>query len=452
MSDRPFFPVFPEKIAPAQRETMEHLLSSKTFASSPRLRAVLQYLLRSLEAGTSEAITEQSIGQTVFGRTEGYNAAEDNIVRVTLRHLRTRLEKYYQSEGQNEPLLLDIPKGKYIPVFHPRETPEAPIPEPETVPPIASATEAAFEEPIARPPGSVIRNRLSQPFPARRWLWSSAAVLLAALAFWAGYATRPGVVPTGTGKAGILGSLCNKANRLLVVVVDTNLQIYRSVFGKQVLLQDYIKHQYGNEPLATNDPRMATVIGMATDSNETNISSTILAVAVRRELPHFNLEVKHPHSVSIRDFQSEGSVVLLGGPWSDPWGQLFEGRLNFRLLPLPTVPSLSEIHNTNPQPGEATDFVPHRDGIQSVNYVRIAILPNYSNTGYVFLVGATSTEALEAGGQFLLSDQSLSLLKSQLHLQDLSTHLPLELVLEVRGFDSVPGSAHIVAKRFRKSS
>ena len=83
---------------------MEHLLSSKTFASSPRLRAVLQYLLRSLEAGTSEAITEQSIGQTVFGRTEGYNAAEDNIVRVTLRHLRTRLEKYYQSEGQNEAL------------------------------------------------------------------------------------------------------------------------------------------------------------------------------------------------------------------------------------------------------------------------------------------------------------------------------------------------------------
>ena len=197
---------------------------------------------------------------------------------------------------------------------------------------------------------------------------------------------------------------------------------------------------------------MATVIGMATDSNETNLSSTIFAVAVRRELPHFDLEVKHPRSVSIRDFQSEGSVVLLGGPWSDPWGQLFEGRLNFRLLPLPTVPSLSEIHNTNPQPGEATDFVPHRDGIQSVNYVRIAILPNYSNTGYVFLVGATSTEALEAGGQFLLSDQSLSLLKSQLHLQDLSTHLPLELVLEVRGFDSVPGSAHIVAKRFRKSS
>lgn len=99
-------------------------------------------------------------------------------------------------------------------------------------------------------------------------------------------------------------------------------------------------------------------------------------------------------------------VILLGGPEST-LAQLFEGRLNFRLLPLPVEPSSSQIHNYNPLFGEPTDYVPHMDGNLNVNYVRIVILPNFEKVGRVVLIVATSAEVLEAAGAYLLSDEAV---------------------------------------------
>ncbi len=73
-----------------------------------------------------EEVHEQEVGHKVFGRTPGYDTAADNIVRVHASMLRKRLELYFASEGRDEPLILEIPKGNYAPIFHPRgETPPA---------------------------------------------------------------------------------------------------------------------------------------------------------------------------------------------------------------------------------------------------------------------------------------------------------------------------------------
>src|SRR5260370_7428079 len=42
---------------------------------------------------------------------------EDSSVRVPARQLRLKLHEYFNEEGRNEPLILDIPKGSYAPVF-----------------------------------------------------------------------------------------------------------------------------------------------------------------------------------------------------------------------------------------------------------------------------------------------------------------------------------------------
>src|SRR5207302_1998702 len=51
---------------------------------------------------------------------------EDNIVRVQARHLRAKLEQYFDTEGKDEPMVVTIPRGSYVPTFEARPAAEPP--------------------------------------------------------------------------------------------------------------------------------------------------------------------------------------------------------------------------------------------------------------------------------------------------------------------------------------
>jgi hypothetical protein len=44
----------------------------------------------------------------------------DPIVRVQARNLRLRLERYYAGLGAQDPLVIEMPQGTYVPVFRRR--------------------------------------------------------------------------------------------------------------------------------------------------------------------------------------------------------------------------------------------------------------------------------------------------------------------------------------------
>jgi hypothetical protein len=67
-----------------------------------------------------EDATEQQIGIQVFQRSPGFNSSEDSIVRSQARLLRLKLAAYFKAEGACEPLVIEIPKGHYLPVFLPQ--------------------------------------------------------------------------------------------------------------------------------------------------------------------------------------------------------------------------------------------------------------------------------------------------------------------------------------------
>ena len=61
------------------------------------------------------------IGKHVLRRRQShFDPNTDNIVRVQARYLRKKLEEYFSSEGRDEPVLLTIPKGTYVPRFEMR--------------------------------------------------------------------------------------------------------------------------------------------------------------------------------------------------------------------------------------------------------------------------------------------------------------------------------------------
>lgn len=100
---------------------LERILSSKEFQRTSRLRDFLTYVVGRKLAGAPHEITEVLIGQRVFGRPAGYNPGEDSIVRTEARNLRLRLERYFNAAGAAEPVILEIPRGGYLPVFRPRD-------------------------------------------------------------------------------------------------------------------------------------------------------------------------------------------------------------------------------------------------------------------------------------------------------------------------------------------
>ena len=431
-----------------QQGALKKLAESRTFASAPRLRKVLEFLVEHLENGTTDEVNEQSIGQEVFGRPAGYNASEDNIVRVTVRHLRARLEEYYRQEGHSDVWILTIPKGKYVPLLlQPGATGEAEVfhhHQPES----AAPREVPDQQPVRVSPQaastSTAEPRHASSLRIAGFAWTLLALIVGATA---GYLLRsPGPLATASSK-GLLTQLCPPGNKLSVVVVDSNLQAFRQIFHQQVTLDDYIRRSYGTEMPAAADPRVADAHRFAMDANETNVSSAIVAAAFGEAVGGHRINIKHPHDVSIRDFQEQEDIVLLGGPNINPWGQLFESRLNFRISIPPAAPAASYIHNQAPAAGEPQDYFGHRDSNFQINYARIAILPNFENSARVILIGATSGEALEGAGTFLLSPQCVTELLNRFHVRTVASLPPLEFVLEVRGINSVPDGQHIVAVR-----
>lgn len=98
-------------------ELVQRIASSQLLKSSSRLREFLLYVGECAVRDVPEEATEQQIGIHVFGRTPGYNSSEDSIVRTHARLLRQKLAEFFSGEGANEQIVVEIPKGHYLPIF-----------------------------------------------------------------------------------------------------------------------------------------------------------------------------------------------------------------------------------------------------------------------------------------------------------------------------------------------
>jgi len=96
---------------------LERILASKTFAHSHRLRRFLRFAVEQVIRGGADQLKEYVIGVEVFDRKQPYDPQGDSIVRVEAHRLRSKLKEYYKSEGRKDRLLIQVPKGTYVPIF-----------------------------------------------------------------------------------------------------------------------------------------------------------------------------------------------------------------------------------------------------------------------------------------------------------------------------------------------
>src|SRR5258708_13056635 len=98
-------------------QLVQRIVSSAPFQKSTRLRELLQYLAHETLRGNAHELTEQHIGNALFHKPSDYSPLEDSSVRVHARQLPLKLHEYFNEQARNQPIILEIPKGSYAPVF-----------------------------------------------------------------------------------------------------------------------------------------------------------------------------------------------------------------------------------------------------------------------------------------------------------------------------------------------
>jgi adenylate cyclase len=113
----PDFSLDADLSATAIRQQLEKILISPKFVNSPNLRNFLRFIVEETLAGEAGNIKGYTVATQVLGRKADFDPNLDPIVRILAGRLRRALSHYYQGPGLNEPVVIDIPKGTYVPVF-----------------------------------------------------------------------------------------------------------------------------------------------------------------------------------------------------------------------------------------------------------------------------------------------------------------------------------------------
>lgn len=88
------------------------------------LRNFISFIVQEAMKENGMELKQYTIAIHAFGRSEDFDATTDPIVRIQASRLRRNLEQYYLEEGQDDPIVICLPKGSYTPEIELRKNPE----------------------------------------------------------------------------------------------------------------------------------------------------------------------------------------------------------------------------------------------------------------------------------------------------------------------------------------
>ncbi|NYF77949.1 hypothetical protein [Granulicella arctica] len=422
---------------------LERVASSSQLKRAVRLRELLLFVgRRSLKDGCIQ-VREQEIGIEVFGRLQAYDTAVDNIVRTNVSDLRKRIEAYFDGEGLQEPVIMEIPRGSYIPVFRYRPVDPRETAEPEEMA-VAIGAEPLAALPEARQDSAVGRGAQN----LKRIATTAAFCILAAccVALWIeNRADQKSLHPWrySPAVADLWSGFFDTHHDADIVLSDSSFLLIQSMNEQSFSFNDYLSRGYLSHLQAerlSSDKSLA--LSLFTSKSLGNSSEFRLAQRIQALEPGSKTLRLYNAREYIPALLRQDSVILIGSKISNPWVELFDNRLNFALAADFSHPQT--VTNRTPTVGEQSAYTVTDTSGYAVGYCAIAYLPNTGQNGKVLLIEGTSSEATEAGGEFLLSEDQLSNFQRTLH----AAKFPyFEVLLKTSQVRNTPITATIVAYR-----
>jgi len=97
----------------ACRAQIDRIAESALFQGSEGLCRLMEYLAEHALNFPGKHLKEYQIAIEALGRPAGFDPHSDSSVRVQVGRLRNKLAEYYSSLGADDPILIEVPKGRY---------------------------------------------------------------------------------------------------------------------------------------------------------------------------------------------------------------------------------------------------------------------------------------------------------------------------------------------------
>jgi hypothetical protein len=364
----------------------QRIINSAHFVKSGRLQDFLVYVCRCALENRIDEISEQRIGERVFERAPDYNPTEDNIVRSQARLLRRKLEDYFASEGQQEPVILRIPKGGYSPEFAERSA----------LAPAEPANSDAPAIPLWRTP--LVRGLLTA---------IAALVMVIIVLAWSLGRQKESPLPSSPSSSVVraLWSQLFSANLSTTVIVpDHTFAMVQEASNQHVDLATYLRRS--PRPEQESLRQLEKILPAFSIRRYTTFDGVSSAVRVSQLAEQFGgrVVIRYARDMTLREL-SPGHVVLIGRPLSNLWNEMFENKLNFYFYS-DLQRKLIICQNRSPQPGEQAEYLPVDEGAKRIVYASVAFLPNLNNAGNALIIAGNSSGSQEIAAEFVTNEKS----------------------------------------------
>ena len=413
-------------------QLVERIVSTVPFQKSARLRELLRYLAAESIHGHSAELTEHHIGSAIFGKPRDYSPVEDSTVRVQVRQLRLKLHEYFDGEGREEPLIVEIPKGAYTPVFR------------QLRPALAPALVPAHP---VESPSAIQTAAKNAALPILSWA-VTAALVVVCLVLWHRLA--------GIQKATVtpppwpLNEVFSPTTQTHVVLADVGYGMLRVMVAKPGSLEQYLDPDFDKTFTPHNlSAREERLIDYLSTSLLTSYADAVVvnAISSAARAKSGQVLVRSARDLHSRDIQ-EGDYVFVGSPGSNPWVSLFQDKLNFVEREGIVGQSVKYFENKHPLAGESKSYQELQPtGSAGYDYATIALLPMEGGTGRVLILQGLHEEGTEAAGLFLADANDRLLLRKTLGSPQDGQPVYFEALIRTQAVAGASSNTTIVATR-----
>jgi len=387
---------------------VEKILHSSQFNGSELLRNLLSYLARRALERPGESAKEYDVAVDVLGRAPGFDPRLDSAVRVHTARLRAKLAEYYMSEGAEDPVMVEVPKGAYLILWHQRN---------------GSADVAPLEAADLAPTSQLSRQS------RRRWFAAgfAAAVILgcAVLGIW--LLVRPGKVPAPVQAfwRPFLGSAPDP------IVVFSN-------------------HQFiGTSSTGLHSFREG--VDAVSEINDTySGTGTVMAVhELGQMFSRFGrmIRLKRAELLTWDEAQTT-NLIFVGSPEANSRLRQLAPLHHFDFKSSRCEPRLGfgGIVNLHPAPGEEPIYYGPGNPYTS-DYAVIAMLPGMKPGQRILILAGTNTYGVQAAAEFICRADLIGDLFTRLGAKDANRVPDFEALVEVKVSGGVPVHSRLVLTR-----
>ena len=404
-------------------DQVDRVIESPLLQGSEALCRLLRYMAEHTLNSPNEHLKEYQIATEVLGRLPDFDPHADSSVRVQVGRLRNKLAQYFSSFGEQDPILIEIPKGRYTLSFQDR------TPLRELVTPIQLLPTPALSAQGKRP--RLVRGALTT------------LAVIAALTIGSLFSiSRQKRIDSAVRSRSVASQPQSSLEQFWEPFLHGPQEPF-VVFKNASLVGDAQTGMRRFDPARDNPNRLV--------EHYTGIGEVMGVLELDQVFHRFGRQfrVKRAGLFTIDDAR-DNNLIFVGSPGKNLSPAEIPGTQEFTLRKLANGPyKLNRVVvDSHPRSG-ATSVYAADVGTRpvKVEYAIVALVRGLDPNHWMLFLEGTSTVATQAAVDFVSNESSVSALMNQLHVSSSASPKPFEGLLRVKTANDVPVETQLVDAR-----